>query len=107
MLVIPDARMLKAIDRASRQGTDEFLPMNALIAVGVGIATLDCDERVVHENADGLSDDAMTVAQAERLAEAAPDRDWRIHLIALLDDRHYRRVGPRAWRLYRRGYGLS
>jgi alkaline phosphatase D len=33
--------------------------------------------------------------------------EWCIHLIALLEDRHYRRVAPGWWKLYRRGHGLS
>jgi hypothetical protein len=49
----------------------------------------------------------MTVAQAERLALREPDRDWRIHLVALLEDRHYRRQGAGRWVIYERGYGLS
>jgi len=106
MLMIPDMRM-RALERASRPNSDEFLPMSALIAVGVGVASLSCDKRVVHEHAGGSMDEALSVAQAERLAEASPECEWCIHLIGLLDDRHYRRVGPRAWRLYQRGYGLS
>jgi hypothetical protein len=49
----------------------------------------------------------MTVAQAERLARREPDREWRIHLVAQLEDRHYRREGAGRWVIYERGYGMS
>ena len=49
----------------------------------------------------------MTAADAEQMALADPEKDWCIHLVALLDDRHYRRVGKGRWVLFRRGYGLS
>jgi hypothetical protein len=51
--------------------------------------------------------DLMTVAQAEELAQRDPDRDWRIHLVAQLENRHYCREGTGLWVLYERGYGLS
>jgi hypothetical protein len=49
----------------------------------------------------------MTVGDAERLALAEPGQEWCIHMVSLLDDRHYRREGAGLWRLYARGYGLS
>jgi hypothetical protein len=48
-----------------------------------------------------------TVRDAERLAAREPARDWRIHLVALRDERHYRRSRDGRWVLYERGYGLS
>jgi hypothetical protein len=48
-----------------------------------------------------------TVRDAERVAAREPARDWRIHLVALRDERHYRRSGDGRWVLYERGYGLS
>ncbi len=49
----------------------------------------------------------MTVADAERLALEEPEQEWCIHLVSLLEDRHYRRHGAGLWRLYARGHGLS
>jgi hypothetical protein len=86
---------------------DELLPLDAQIAVGVGYAALTRDGVPVYE-ADCLAiEEAWSVGEAERLAAAEPDRDWRIHLVALRDERHYRRQGAGRWRLYERGYGLS
>jgi hypothetical protein len=78
---------------------------DSLIGVGIGCATLTRDGETVYE--ENGKRDLMTVAQAERLAEREPQRDWRIHLVAQLEDRHYRREGAGVWALYERGYGMS
>jgi hypothetical protein len=87
--------------------SDEYLPLESVIGVGLGYAALTRDGLPLYEQDEREFDDLMTVSQAETLARLDPNRDWRIHLVALLDDRHYRRVGDGRWRLYRRGYGLS
>ena len=87
--------------------SDEYLQLDSVIGVGLGYAALTRDGIPVYEQDDHEFDDMMTVAQAEGLARLDPARDWRIHLVGLLDDRHYRRIGIGRWRLYRRGYGLS
>ncbi len=87
--------------------SDEYLVLDSVIGVGLGYAALTRDGIPVYEQDDHEFDDLMTVAQAEGLARLDPERDWRIHLVGLLDDRHYRRIGAGRWRLYRRGYGLS
>jgi hypothetical protein len=85
---------------------DRCLAPEATIGVGIGYAALTRDGKAVwEENGGGRA--PMTVAQAERLAEREPDRDWRIHLVAQLEDRHYRREGTGLWVIYERGYGLS
>ena len=88
-------------------GADDFLSLRAVIGVGFGFAALTRDGKVVYEERDEAPEQVMTVADAERLAQEAADRDWRIHLVATLDDRHYKRIGPGKWQLYKRGYGLS
>ena len=87
--------------------SDEYLSLESVIGVGLGYAALTRDGMPLYEQDECEFDDLMTVSQAETLAAMDPGRDWRIHLVALLDDRHYRRVGEGRWRLYRRGYGLS
>jgi hypothetical protein len=87
--------------------SDEYLPLESVIGVGLGYAALTRDGMPLYEQDECEFDDLMTVSQAETLARMDPSRDWRIHLVALLDDRHYRRIGEGRWRLYRRGYGLS
>ena len=87
--------------------SDEYLPLESMIGVGLGYAALTRDGMPVFEQDEQEFDDLMTVGQAEALARVDPAHDWRIHLVGLLDDRHYRRVGNGRWKLYRRGYGLS
>jgi hypothetical protein len=86
---------------------DEVLPPDAQLAVGVGYAALTCDGVPVYEAECFALEDVWTVRDAERLAAQAPARDWRIHLVALRDERHYRRGRDGRWVLYERGYGLS
>jgi len=66
-------------------------PVTARLAVGVGYAALTCDGVPVYEAECFALEDVWTVRDAERLAAREPARDWRIHLVALRDERHYRR----------------
>jgi hypothetical protein len=86
---------------------DEQLPLDAQIAVGPGYAALTRDGVPVYEADCFALEQAWSVRDAERLATADPGRDWRIHLVALRDERHYCRQGEGRWLLYARGYGLS
>jgi hypothetical protein len=87
--------------------TDEVLALDSQVAVGVGYAALTRDGEPVYEADCFAIEEAWSVGDAERLAAADPDRDWRIHLVGLRDERHYRRRGDGRWLLYKRGYGLS
>jgi len=98
------------IDRTRRNWatmSDEHLALDAVIGVGLGYAALTRDGQTVYEENGKRHRDLMTVAQAEELAQRDPDRDWRIHLVAQLENRHYCREGAGLWVLYERGYGLS
>jgi hypothetical protein len=86
---------------------ENLLALDAVIGVGLGMATLTRDGEVVYEEHGSETAELITVAQAEELAQTSPEHDWCIHLVALLDDRHYRRIGRDSWKLYKRGYGLS
>jgi hypothetical protein len=86
---------------------DMTLALDAQIAVGAGYAALTRDAVPVYEAACFALEDTWTVRDAERLAAREPERDWRIHLVALRDERHYRRSDAGEWILYERGYGLS
>jgi hypothetical protein len=88
-------------------GPDRCLMPEAVIGVGIGYAALTRDGETVYEEDRTGEHDLMTVAQAERLAQREPDREWRIHLVAQLEDRHYRREGASRWVIYERGYGMS
>lgn len=86
----------------------DSLPMDVHIAVGFGDASLYRDgERVVGEEPNQDYAETPTVADAERIAEAAPDHDWQIRLHAPLSDRDYQRHGPGLWVLIRQGMGFA
>jgi hypothetical protein len=86
---------------------DRWLMPEAVIGVGIGYAALTRDGETVYEEDLTGQRDPMTVEQAERLAQREPGREWRIHLVALLEDRHYRREAAGRWVIYERGYGIS
>jgi hypothetical protein len=87
--------------------SDQYLPPEAVIGVGIGHAAVTCDGEPVYEENGKRHCELMTVAQAEELASREPARDWRIHLVAQLENRHYRRTGAGLWELYERGRGMS
>lgn len=98
------------IDRTRRHWatmSDEHLALDAVIGVGLGYAALTRDGQAVYEANGKRHCDLMTVAQAEERAQREPDRDWRIHLVAQLENRHYWREGVGLWVLYERGNGVS
>lgn len=103
----PAARVLERTRRCWCAATEDLLPLDCAIGVGIGYAALTRDGSPVYERDGGEFESLITVAEAEGLARLAPDRDWRIHLVSLLEDRHYRREAPGRWKLYKRGYGLS
>ena len=84
-------------------------PAGGLIAVGFGYAALERDgEPVYTEPANAKSGaDYMTGAQAEAIAAADPDHDWRIVLDAPLSDRVYQRHGAGEWALIEQGTGFA
>ena len=87
--------------------SDRYLAPQPAISVGLGYAALTRDGETVYEEDHTGEHAPMTVEQAEKLARREADRDWRIHLVAQLEDRHYRRVGAGRWQIYERGYGMS
>ena len=104
-------RVVASVIRKTRQHwaamSEQYLMPDALIGVGIGYAALTRDGKTVYEENGKQQCDLMTVAQAERLAQREPERDWRIHLVAQLENRHYRREGLGLWVLYERGFGMS
>ncbi|HEY7674732.1 MAG TPA: hypothetical protein VH867_05845 [Burkholderiales bacterium] len=87
--------------------SDQHLPPEAVIGVGIGYAALTRDGQPVYEESGKRQCELMTVAQAEELARHEPEHDWRIHLVAQLENRHYRRTGAGLWEIYERGSGMS
>lgn len=103
----PAARVLERTRRCWCTAGDELLPLDCAIGVGIGYAAVTRDGSPIYERDGGEFESLTTVAEAEALARLAPDHDWRIHFVSLLEDRHYRREAPGRWKLYKRGYGLS
>ena len=87
--------------------SDRHLPLDSVIGVGYGYAALTRDGEPVFEENSQEFHQLMTVAEAEKIATQDPRHDWKIHLVALREDRHYQRTGRGCWELVRRGYGLS
>ncbi len=86
---------------------DGQLAPDALLLPSLGCASVSKNGERVIELQGLVGEHEMTVGDAERLALAEPEQEWCIHIVSLLDDRHYRREGAGLWRLYARGYGLS
>ena len=108
-----DKRLVEAAPTQRRDSKDRCrgnkaqLALDALLLPGLGCVSVSKNGIAVFELHALAGDCAMTVADAERLALEAAEQEWCIHMVSLLDDRHYRREGSGVWRLYARGYGLS
>ena len=83
------------------------LAPDAFLLPGLGCVSVSRSGETVIELQGFAGKHEITVGDAERLALAEPEHEWCIHMVSLLDERHYRREGPGLWRLYARGYGLS
>lgn len=89
-----------------------IFPPDGLIAVGFGYAGLHKDHKVVYAEAqsaeaDDDREDYMTGAEAEALAAADPDHDWRIVLESPLSGREYQRHGENQWVLISQNQGFA
>lgn len=84
-----------------------MFPADGVIAVGFGDASLTRDDDLVWSENGQEWDDCMTGAQAEAMAAADPDHDWRISLHAPLSSRTYQRHGPNEWALVAQGPGFA
>jgi hypothetical protein len=81
--------------------------MERRIAVGFGAATLSKDSEIVWSEDNKEWEDCMTVAEAEEMAAADPDHDWRIHLFAPLSEVEYQRQDVGQWVLVKKGMGFA
>lgn len=84
-------------------------PADGVIAVGFGYAGLHKGQECIYTepNDPQSDDDYMTGAQAEALAAADPDHDWRIVLQGPLSGREYQRHGPNDWALISQDAGFA
>ena len=76
------------------------------IAVGFGAAGVTLNGSHVWDEMD-TPDDVLTFADAERLAAARPDNDWRIYMHAARYDAVYQRQGEGVWALIESGEGFA
>jgi hypothetical protein len=87
---------------------ENLFPMDAVIAVGFGSATVTRDGDQVYDGDEELErDNEITGQMAEDAAAADPDHDWRISLIGPLSERVYQRHGPGQWVLIAQGEGFA
>lgn len=85
-----------------------FFPPDGIIAVGFGYAALEKNGKPIwFEESDNDDVDEMTGAQAEEIASADPDHDWRIVLDGPLSSRTYQRHGPGEWALIKQNQGFA
>lgn len=80
------------------------------ISVGFGDAKLTKDSETIWEEdttSDCSYDDCMSVAEAEELAKADPDHDWRIVIYGALSGRTYQQHGDMQWVLVERNLGFA
>lgn len=89
-----------------------LFPADYEIAVGFGYAALERDGEPVYTEPSCADDEAgepefMTGAQAEALALADPDHDWRIVLHGPLSGRSYQRHAPNEWALVEQNGGFA
>lgn len=82
------------------------LPLDCWIAVGFGGAGVSRDGASVW-NYSEHEEVAWTVADAEAVAAADPNHDWRIAYYGPLHEEVYQRHGPREWVLIEKGEGFA
>jgi hypothetical protein len=87
-------------------GTHSILPMEAVVAVGFGAASVTRDGELVWQESP-RDEEFRTAAEFEAMALADPDHDWRIHYYGPLSEKHYQRHGGAHWVLYEKGDGFA
>lgn len=80
---------------------------NRRVSVGFGIARVTKDRRTEWDAGAAEYDECITGVDAEAMAAADPDHDWRIELDAPLSSRVYQRHGPGLWVLVEQGPGFA
>jgi hypothetical protein len=83
------------------------LSAESRIAVGFGVAVLTKDGKTVWRERGHDWRECMTVAEAEALAAAQPQRDWRIVLYGPLHGEIYQRRGDMNWVLIEQNQGFA
>lgn len=82
--------------------------LQSRIAVGFGAAYLECDGKEIWSEGPNMEwDDCMSGEQAEALAAADPDHDWRILIHGPLSGRTFQRHAPGQWMLIEKNMGFA
>lgn len=82
-------------------------PPDGIICVGFGASGVTKDGREVLNGEDETRENYLTGADAEKLAAADPDHDWRIYLHGPLSGREYQRQGDAGWVLIAQDEGFA
>lgn len=85
----------------------ELFPADGVVAVGFGSASLRRDGAYVWSEDEWPDGPYMTGEEAERLAAADPEHDWKIALYGPLQSSVYQRQGAGRWVLIERGEGFA
>ena len=86
---------------------EQLLPMDAIVAVGFGVAHVLRNGRVIWYESPNGKEDWITVDKIEALAKLSPEADWRIEYIGPLSEKEYQRQGDEKWVLIRTGLGFA
>lgn len=82
--------------------------MRSRIAVGVGIAEVQCDGKPIWREEPNMPwEKCWTGRKAENRAAKNPNHDWRIIMDAPLAGREYQRHGKGLWVLVARNIGFA
>ena len=82
------------------------LPPDAILGVGFGQASLTRDGRTIWYEGSEDFESLISCADAEKLAAADPEHDWRIFYLGPLSDKEYQRQDGK-WILVRTGMGFA
>lgn len=90
-------------------GIAAHLHLESIIAVGFGSAYVTRDGEAVLDGERALrdGDERVTAQDAENLALADPDHDWRITLFGPLHGEEYQRQGDGLWVLVSTNEGFA
>lgn len=90
-------------------GTHKIAPPDMCLAMGFGEATVTRNGKEVYSETsfERAGKDLWYLRDAEKVAAADPDNDWRIALIGPLREAYYQRQGENHWVLYKSGAGFA
>lgn len=88
-------------------GTDEIAPLDMVVAVGFGSASVTRDGDEVWSESGNEEDDYFPLSHFEALAAADPDHDWQVSLQGPMRGRVYQRHDVAKWVLVDSNEGFA